>query len=50
MNYSRCIGIVRIISGLNQTGGVLVAMWLKCWPAIEKLQVRSPLGAVFFHK
>ena len=25
-------------------GGVPVAYWLKCWPAIERLQVQSPLG------
>ena len=23
--------------------GVLVACWLKCWPAIERLQVQAPL-------
>ena len=27
----------------------LVAYWLKCWPAIGRLQVRTPLGAGFFH-
>ena len=24
-----------------------MAYWLKCWPAIGRLQVRAPLGAVF---
>ena len=24
--------------------GVLVACWLKCWPAIERLQVQAPIG------
>ena len=28
--------------------GVLVACWLKCWPAIERLQVQAPLGTGFF--
>ena len=28
--------------------GVLVACWLKCWPAIERLQVQAPLGSGFF--
>ena len=26
----------------------VVAYWLKCWLAIERLQVRAPLGAGFF--
>ena len=29
--------------------GVLVAWWLKCWPAIERLQVQALLGTGFFH-
>ena len=27
--------------------GTLVACWLKCWPAIERLQVQAPLGSGF---
>ena len=25
-----------------------MACWLKCWPAIERLQVQAPLGTGFF--
>ena len=33
---------------VQQHWGVLVAYWLKCWPAIGRLHVQAPLDVGFF--
>ena len=44
--HSQCRTLATSVIGKQM--GVLVACWLKCWPAIERLQVQAPLGSGFF--